>query len=860
MNDAPLGATAELLELQTEYEILGELGRGGSAVVYRGRDRGLGREVAIKVVHPRALTADDDPVARLAREARTVAQLQHPNIVTVYAVRRLAGGGLALVMQLVPGRTLKAMVLHDGPFPVERCRQVLQDVASALAFAHSRGIIHRDVKPENIFLDEESGRALLSDFGIARSDEQDSMTRTGTAIGTPFYMSPEQIDGAAVDGRSDLYSLGLVAWEMLTGQRPWDGESLYNVIFKQKNEQLPPIEALRPGVPLRLQYVIERMLQKNPAARWAGAEGLLSQLTHSVLPGDYNRWQANLPKRVELYRVAERERARAATEAPPKGNGLLASTMRFVRGVAGSDPRTSRGAAAATGLGDTLVFQPDAEPPPVQTGVTQPAAALPTRNGRAPHPPPAAVRHVDTVQPTWEIPARRPARSTWAVGIVGVVVVATAAAVGLGGTDRWPLLHDLVASLIPGRVSEAPPFTTTPAAGPGSEASTAPTPQPSLAGPAAGTDAPRAVLAAGGRHACAVTSIGQLQCWGANERGQLGDGTAQRQRTPVAVVAALSFASVSAGTAQSCAVTNLGDIYCWGNDATGQLGDATTVRRNAPVRVAGAGIYRTVSTGDGHTCATTVEGSVDCWGANSRGQLGDGTVRGRSVPSRTVGVEGVRFTQVVVGSAHTCGLSVAGEAYCWGANDRGQLGSGNGPDRRQPTPVSGGLRFAALSAGQTHTCGVLTDGGVRCWGANGRGQLGTGNRTTSPVPVAVRLPVAAAAVTAGSLHSCALTLRGEAFCWGANPTGQLGDSSRTDAMIPARVLSGVGFAAIAAGSSHTCAATHGGEAVCWGDDVDGQLGDGGSTGRPFPGPVTFGTGVTLATAIGVSPLAASQSP
>src|SRR5919205_760743 len=191
---------ADLAELATEYDVLGELGRGGSAVVYRGRDRSLGR-----------------------------------------------------------------------------------DVASALAYAHARGVVHRDVKPENVFLDEETGRALLSDFGIARSDEQDSMTLTGTAIGTPFYMSPEQIDGAAVDGRSDLYSLGLVAWEMLTGRRPWDGESLYNVIYKQKHEDLPPIEALQPGVPLRLQYIVERMLQKQPSARWAGADGFLAQLSHTVL-------------------------------------------------------------------------------------------------------------------------------------------------------------------------------------------------------------------------------------------------------------------------------------------------------------------------------------------------------------------------------------------------------------------------------------------------------------------------------------------------------------------------------------------------------------------------------------------------
>ncbi|HEX6048984.1 MAG TPA: serine/threonine-protein kinase, partial [Gemmatimonadaceae bacterium] len=187
-------------DLESEYEILGELGRGATAVVYRARDRELGREVAIKVIRPR-FADDDETVARLAREARTVAQLQHPNIVTLFAVRRLRDGGLALVMQLVPGRTLRDILNDRGALTFGIADRVLRDVAAALAHAHDRGIVHRDVKPENIFIDETTGHALLSDFGVARSLEPDSqLTATGTAIGTPSYMSPEQIDGTHLDG------------------------------------------------------------------------------------------------------------------------------------------------------------------------------------------------------------------------------------------------------------------------------------------------------------------------------------------------------------------------------------------------------------------------------------------------------------------------------------------------------------------------------------------------------------------------------------------------------------------------------------------------------------------------------------
>jgi serine/threonine protein kinase len=333
-----------LEELADEYVLLGELGRGGSAIVYLARDRSLLRDVAIKVVRPRFVGSADEAITRLEREARTVARLQHPGIVTVHAVRRLSDGGLALVMQLVPGRTLKQAIQEDGPFSAERAERVLRDIAEALAFAHAHGVVHRDVKPENVFLDATSGRALLSDFGIAHSDDFDSrLTMDGAAIGTPAYMAPEQIDGAPANARSDLYSLGLVGWEMLTGERPWDGDALYNVIYKQKHEQLPAIDALRPGqVPPRLQYIVERMVQKKPAARWAGADGLLVALNAWVIPSDWAQWEASHRRR--------REREALEPRAKTSGAGPVdATTVRFIRGDLADDaaPRQLQLAPAA---------------------------------------------------------------------------------------------------------------------------------------------------------------------------------------------------------------------------------------------------------------------------------------------------------------------------------------------------------------------------------------------------------------------------------------------------------------------------------------------------------------------------------
>ncbi|CAN5754399.1 hypothetical protein BH23GEM5_BH23GEM5_05580 [soil metagenome] len=279
--DLEIGA---LTGLEGEYEIIGELGRGGISVVYLARERLLGREVAIKVIRDQYLR-DAEAVARMEREAQTLARIHHPNIVTLYGAKQLPDGGLALVMQHLCGGTLRDTIRKDGPFSPARTERVLREVASALVYLHDQGVIHRDIKPENIFVEGGDGRAVLSDFGLAKGmDGLANVTLTGSVIGTPTYMSPEQVDGSELDGRSDLYSLGLVGHELLTGMKPWAGEGLYSVIFKQKHEALPSLEEVCPGVPESLKDVIEGLLEKNRELRWATARELLAQLGSDAIP------------------------------------------------------------------------------------------------------------------------------------------------------------------------------------------------------------------------------------------------------------------------------------------------------------------------------------------------------------------------------------------------------------------------------------------------------------------------------------------------------------------------------------------------------------------------------------------------
>ena len=264
------------------FEIEDEIGRGGMAVVYRARDVRLHRKVALKVLPPE-LAFRAEVKSRFLREAQMSAQLSHPNIVPIYTVDEI-DGVVFFSMGLVDGETLAQRLAHEPRPPLATVRAMLREVADALAYAHGRHVVHRDVKPDNILVERATGHVLVSDFGIARAAEGDArLTVTGVAVGTPAYMSPEQAMGDRdVDGRADIYALGIVGYQMLAGELPFKAANTPSMLMKHISERPRPLGEVRPDLPANLIYAIERAMQKGRDDRWSDASSFHDALADAA--------------------------------------------------------------------------------------------------------------------------------------------------------------------------------------------------------------------------------------------------------------------------------------------------------------------------------------------------------------------------------------------------------------------------------------------------------------------------------------------------------------------------------------------------------------------------------------------------
>lgn len=345
-------------------------------------------------------------------------------------------------------------------------------------------------------------------------------------------------------------------------------------------------------------------------------------------------------------------------------------------------------------------------------------------------------------------------------------------------------------------------------------------------------------ITAGDLYSCDVGSGGVATCWGRNGFGVFGSGDETDSTTPVAAKGGLAFTQLSSSPLHTCGITESGAAYCWGSNSVGQGGVGNNLGPNlTPKAVTGGLAFTHISAGSDHTCGITRAGQAWCWGGNGFGQLGTGTAD-TQLEAPTLVAGGLTFKSISAGANLTCAVTTSNQAYCWGSDADGELGDG-GPisyDTRSfsrvPVRVAGGLTIASVSAGTDFACGITTSGGGYCWGRNDVGRLGNGGDVDSSSPVPVAGGLALAQVSAGVTHACAVDTAGKAWCWGANNEGELGVSTPADlSRMPVRVSGSADFAEVTAGknsgSAHSCGISADRLSVrCWGRNNDGQLGNG----------------------------------
>jgi alpha-tubulin suppressor-like RCC1 family protein len=865
----------QIPELAERYFLIAELGRGGTSVVYLARDQEVGRTVAIKLIRP-DYAQDEEAVARLIREARTVGQLQHPNIVLLLGTQKLESGGLALILQYVPGSTLREHLQVRGALSIEECTSILRDLARALEYAHRSRIVHRDIKPENVYLDEASGLARLADFGIARAWDSDSnLTLPGSALGTPTYMSPEQVDGSKLDGRSDIYSLGLLGWEMLTGRQPWEGESLYSVILKQKKEDLPSVSEIRADAPPSLVHTIERALRKDPSERWPDATGFLGAMEDHASSRALASPGRGGPEAASVDEPSTRPPSPQVPVEQGSGGGrrrgVVAGMLLFaallLAGLWVMEPQgeiatSARGVVPWGGWGGQAPVgaSPDAIPDTPDRSGDLPSVGLPA----------VADREEGEPEPDGIAEEGEPR------GFQLRVVLGEAQAAPPGTQLQDPLVLRLVDG--EGTGVEGVPVTFQVVQGDGtaepSQALTDPDgtvwtrwtmgPEGSgnqllLAQVAAGaegeegvpseTPGPAAVVQLRASLLPAPVAVDELAGEEAQGMEELDDPVEPLIPTRPSLNLA-PRAVVSAGGGFSCSLSGGGAVRCWGRNQDRELGDGGEVARRV---LAGpsltGGPFARLATGVSHACALRASGHAVCWGSNTHGQAGGSTGGTRATPADVPG--DLVFEALALGLAHSCGLAPDGSLHCWGANDSGQLGDGSREARPSPARVGAGERFTAVTAGWRHTCALDGQGRAFCWGEGSSGQLGTGNQGDTTIPREVIGGHRFRSLDAGNTHTCGVrSSDGAVLCWGSNQFGQVGAEAPAQSAVPVVVEAPGSFVSVTAGGAHSCAVASDGAAYCWGRNAFGQLGNGATQDRNRPEAVSGGHEFTSIHAVG----------
>lgn len=793
-----------------DFLVVAAIGSGGFGRVYLALQAPLYRlKGALKLLELPSQNAVvvDAMLDKFRQEAEALAELAHPNIV------RLIKYGIHnerpyLVMEYIDkGRTLREEIWQrataGASFSHTELLDILGQVLNGLDAAHERNIIHRDIKPENIMIQPVAGHPnhlKILDFGTAKFTEEHADTKW--PLGSPSYMAPEQIEMKGIGPWSDLFAVGVLTFELLSGRKPFPGEDENSIITKKLDLDYDPMVQL---VGLDFPEVTERFLQRA-----------LSIDTEA-------RFQSVAEYRAGLAdAVAASEQSSVVDAGGVELTSLLdSSDLAEMETVGASD------VPARTGEGKPPSLPEEERSPMRRIGVL--LLVLAVSGG-------AVWAYSQWQKRLPDEQAERPV----APETTGPVVQEEPEGVDAGPDMRGEAV--------------------TAAAGLAQRTATA-----AVTVAEAEPPRRIAAVTAGKFHSCVARRDGKVRCWGANFDGELGLGHEETigDDEPLSDAPWIDFddpvveleSAGDRGSSFNCARSISGKVRCWGSNSFGQLGLGHTMSIGSRNRVGGpghgavqlGGLAIEIAVGGAeyasHACAIIEGGAVRCWGGNNFGQLGLGHTRSIGDNERPESVAPVELggpaTAIAAGKYHTCALLEDATVRCWGFNREGQLGYGHtdniGDDETPASagPVPIGFDVASIATGRFHTCAVSTGGKLRCWGWNKAGQLGypDSDNIGDDEPASAGGDIAVGGlvdhVITGSLHTCALLQDGKVKCWGDNKFGQLGYGHETAVKNPAmvgQVFLGGAVAELYAGSYHNCAVLKSDELRCWGFNKFGQLG------------------------------------
>ncbi len=750
---AQAGQAVPQIQQIGRYEVGRELGRGGMGIVFEASDPVLRRNIALKTIrldNYGTQAGKEWLRARLLREARTAASLAHPHIVDIYD-SGMQGELAYIAMELVTGPTLERR-MAGGDLSLGMALQILREAAEALDYAHASGVVHRDIKPVNIML-QHGTTVMITDFGIAKITGS-KLTRTTITAGTPSYMSPEQIRNQPVDGRSDQFSLAVVAYEMVTGSKPFHGDSDFALMKHVVDGERPSARVERPELPAAVDEVFGRALARESAGRYASCGEFISALEEALREAPEE--QLDEAGRKAIFADPAEENGGGAQGGTEAGQGrrigrrvrwhwvAAAVALALVLGVLGGKVMVSwmavRAAAPARARAplDTrhAVLHQDFERLGLRT-----EAYL---DDRPTNP------HRDEGLKAWRnIPAQ----------VRGLSDVAAMA----GGWGHTAVLEadGTLWSWGKGSLGEF---------GDGNK-----TDRPAPMQLRIPTADRLSAVAAGSDRTLVATATGSVWSWGRSDYGSAGDGATIRYRPPLRVGGLSDVVALATYSLSILALRKDGTVWGWGNNDDGRLGDGTTMERHEPVPVKGLTEVTATGMGEGFGLALRRDGHVWTWGANEDGRLGDGTTAGRTTAAPVMNLSGV--TAIAEGPHHGVALKRDGTVWSWGRNAYGELGDGTTNERHVPVQVVGLSGVVAIAAGAQHTFALKRDGTVWAWGQNTYGVLGDGTRKDRPTPARVIGLSGVVAIASGGQHGLARRSDGTLWTWGWNDYGQLGPAA-----------------------------------------------------------------------------------